>query len=182
MQISNNYQQSPNFGMAMILEKSARPALEEGGMKMVEALKQAQGLVGKTKKVDLIIGEGAVPTITTPFANKYTKYFEASLNRQYPEFLNIKTIWAGYSSGNLKTGDSFQECIKLANTNAAQRAYTDLATEQNTIVKAAKLAKILDDKYIAEEALENAQKAEKATVKKELDSLYEQFGHKPVEI
>ena len=179
MQISNNYQASPNFGMAMILEKASRPAIEEGGMKMVNVIKRAQELVGDTKLVDLVIGEGAVPKIITPYADRYTKYFSVQKpEKLYPEYLKFETVWAGHHSGSLKPGDVFTASINLSNSIAAQRAYENISAEYNEIIKAAKITKLLDDKYVAQEAAYQAKIAEQEAVNKELDSLFEKFGEK----
>ena len=191
MQIQKINQSSPNFGMAMIIEKSARPAIEKGGRSLLSKIQKAGEIVGGTRIIDgkevdnstklvhLIIGEGAIPTVKTPYANQYTKYFEPQrLSEVYPEFLTIETIWAGRPSGNLKTGDIYNAAIKFEDAAAAQKAYRQLKEANSNIERGAILTRILDDKYIAENEKTVKVMKEREAFKIDLDDLFKQYGRK----
>ena len=192
MQIQKINQSSPNFGMAMIVEKSARPAIEKGGRNLLSKIQKAGEIVGSkkivngkevdnsTKLVHLVIGEGAVPTVQTPYANRYTRYFEPQeISPLYPEFLNIKTVWAGRSSGSLKAGDQYLATIRLENSEAAQKAYKQLKEAQSDIERGAILTKVLDEKYLLENARALEGQKETQRFNSDIDSLYSEFGRKP---
>ena len=180
MKIQNNPQISPNFGMAMILEKGSRKAIEEGGMVLVERLKKAGEIVKDTKIAHLHIGEGAIPTVKTPFANKYSEYFYAQEPDKFtPEFLHVKTIWTGTElSESLKPGKEYTACIKMENAEAAKKAYNEIKNARSEIERGAILTRILDNTY-EQEALADAKKIEeKAQIRQEVNNLFEQFGEK----
>jgi len=177
MQVQNV--QSPNFGMSMTIKPAAREAIVKGGESMVEAIKRAGEIVKDTKLVHLEIGEKAIPTIITPYANKYTQFFSAEKPVSLtPEFLHVKTIWAGPEHNPVKKGDAYIECIKMENAKAAQEAYENMSKAKSEIERGAIFTKLLDDRLAKKEA-ESTLKAEKTKqLEAQIDKLLEQFGEK----
>ena len=179
MQIQNNYHQSPNFGMALILKPGARKSIEEGGMAMIGTIKKAGQIVNNTKQVHLSIGHKAIPVIETPYANKYMRYFSPEEpTALFPEFLHVKTIWAGTEATGQKFGSEYRSCIKMENAVAAEKAYNELKNAKNEIERGAIFTRILDDHYTAQFTLNEANAKNKKLISEETDRLFEQYGTK----
>lgn len=175
MQIQNNYQ--PNFGMSMIIENSARKALEEGGLELISRVKKAGEAVADTKYAHLSIGHNALPIIETPHAEKFMRYFEAEEPTiLFPEFLNVNTIWAGKESGNMKFGQKYKACIKMENASAAEKAYSAMKNAKSEIERGAIFTRLLDDSYKTEVKPQMAVPNKKSKYSKEIDELYKQYG------
>lgn len=174
MQISNNYS-NQNFGMALRIKPEAVDALKKMTRKEVEQLQKMGEAIKDTKYYHLEIGEGGARTIVSPYANQY-KGGSFSVKEPYDEFLHFKATWAGRESGDLKPGSTYDGCIKLANKEAAKKAYADIVSASSYgPERDAKMIQYLDAREIEKAAAEEAKRTEAKEISNMVDDLFAKY-------
>ncbi len=145
----NNVQSSQNFGMALKIKCSSKD-LEAAGAKVLNELSKAGEELAGTEYWDLEVLAGENPESLRyringrHCANAYIGSVRGK-NVPHNEFLTIKSTWDGTDNINgKKKGEACETVMKLANKEAAIKAYDALDT-YNSLENAIAATKVLEE-------------------------------------
>lgn len=179
MQINNNVQ-SPNFGMAMKIKCSPKD-LEAAGLQVLENLAKAGEELANTKYWDLevLAGQRAGQLRYRVNGNHCANaYIGRIRGKEVPhnEFLTIKSTWDGTDGvGGKKKGEACETVMRLANKEAALKAYDalDTAYELDNAVAA---TKVLDEWTTFQRAQRAAEDVVSEQTQQAAADLFKKFG------
>ena len=162
----NRIQHSPSFGHLYILtdKNGSNNYMMNASDKQLDAIDQAGKDLKDAEHCHLVVDEDGGRVVETPFANKYfggTFYIED----EEPDnaLLPFVADWAGYSNGNLNTGEKYKGFIMFMNADAARNAYHDIKqTPLGSIERDVKMTKYFDDQVKLKNALADEESRAKA--------------------
>lgn len=186
MEIRNNVQ-SPNFGMALRINKGARKALEKRSMETIEKLQKAGEQLKDTKFYHIEVGDDLTAKITADkdayfgffktkdhFANRHGSSKTAGVMVPDDRIIMIENN-VGTIAG-VGRYVPLGEIQPFFNTWGAVGAYNTV----EDVPQLSKIAKILDNvavkKYAERAAAESAQEVESNNVAKAVGKLLDTFG------
>lgn len=180
MEVRNNMQ-SPNFGMALKIKCSAKD-LEEAGTKVLERLGKAGEELADTKYWDLEVlkGTNGLSPLQYRVNGNYcaNAYIGDIRGKAVPhdEFLTIKSTWDGTDGvGGKKKGEACETVMRLANKDAALKAYDSLNIS-DSLENAVAATKVLDEWTTFRKAGEDAEKALKLETQQAAADLFKKYG------
>lgn len=177
MQVSNNMNSNPNFGMALRVSKAAKDVLKNTSEKRIQDLEKAGEELADTKFWHLDVADDGSLEIASCWANRYKT--PVAFEVPYDEFLGYNTTWIGTDlGGDCTKGAKYHNCIKFENKEQALAAYNKLEDFSNNsdIKRYSDFVKYLDDDAIKKEAKKQAEILQQEKHNKLVDSLLEKFG------
>lgn len=182
MQINNNFNRfsSPQFGMALKLNKGAEKYLQKQGMETLEKLSKAGEDMADFKYWDLEVNENGLRVKSKRFANGYVN---PKLNtdrdpNRFSSFTDV-VIDTTYKGINGPIDQKYPLYFDLGSNEKAVKVFNEFP-KLDYVDKNIALANLLESKD-AKIAAEEAVKKDAAQIKNNfISDLFEKFGNKQV--
>ena len=180
MEVKNNVQ-SPNFGMALRIKCSPKD-IEAAGAKVIERLGRAGEELAETKYWDLEVLKGT--SEFSPLRYRINgnfcanAYVDGVRGKAVPhnEFLTIKSTWDGTDGvGGKKKGEACETVMRLANKEAALKAYDSLDIS-DSLDNAVAATKVLDGWTTFQRTTQAAENAKQEQIQQAAADLFKKYG------
>ena len=184
MQINNNFNRfsSPQFGMALKVNKGAQEYLKKQSMDTLEKLAQAGKDMADCKFWDLEVNEKGLRVKSKRYANAY---INTEINRdrdpnRFKSFTDV-TFNTIYDGINGPKGQNYPIYMDLGSNEKAAKVYNEFQN-LDYVDKNIALTNLLEARD-AQKAAEEAAKKDAAQAKNNfISDLFEKFGNKSAEI
>ena len=174
MQINNNMNSNPNFGMALKVSKGAREILENASDQTIKDLAKAGEELKDTKFWHLNVLDDGTTEIRAIYANAYKEpiTFEAPNS----EFLRYEAVWSG-TPGMIKDPQNYHNSIKFENKQQAIEAYEKLNNWNSSEIERKKdFVLYLEEATAKDEAEKEAARLKKLEHNNMVEDLLNKFG------